>query len=263
MALLRWRPEVARASSRSLSLAHIAAGAIALAGFVIGISKLGALVNVHVLATQLRGAVGGSSLMRACIAFCCGLVLSCTLFPMSIFAVVCGLLMGATEAVVIVVLAASVSAGIEREIGAFVMYRWRWGRLLEASRRLRPAYQGHALSSVLAIRLSPFLPFALTNYAMGALDVRFRDVFLGTFIAVLPRTLLLVGVIGTAQSGHIVLLSGSGIVFAIIPSVVGLGLLARMVKRFGSRAAGEQEIAPSLSSGTEERRDSIGLWMGK
>ena len=45
---------------------------------------------------------------------------------------------------------------------------------------------------VLLTRLSPLLPFNLLNYAFGLTQVRFRDYVLGSWIGMLPGTLLYV-----------------------------------------------------------------------
>jgi uncharacterized membrane protein YdjX (TVP38/TMEM64 family) len=55
---------------------------------------------------------------------------------------------------------------------------------------LDAAVEQHGLKLVVLIRLSPLVPFNVLNYALGLTRVRFRDFVVGSFVGLLPVTLL-------------------------------------------------------------------------
>ncbi len=88
----------------------------------------------------------------------------------------CGMVMGAT-----------VTYGIGRFTGAQTMDRWTKGRLSLVARHL----QNRGLLTVMAVRMLPVAPFIMVNMLAGALRVRLRDYVLGTFLGLLPGTVLI------------------------------------------------------------------------
>ncbi|MDP3775113.1 MAG: TVP38/TMEM64 family protein [Gemmatimonadales bacterium] len=84
---------------------------------------------------------------------------------------------------------------------------------------------------VLLLRLSPVLPFGLLSYALGLTRVRLRDYVLGSFLGMLPATILYVyvGSLGT-NAGD--LLHGSGAAAGIVTQALrwaGLAATALVV----------------------------------
>jgi uncharacterized membrane protein YdjX (TVP38/TMEM64 family) len=59
-----------------------------------------------------------------------------------------------------------------------------------AARRFRAGFQKDALSYMLFLRLTPAFPFGVVNIAAAFLNVRLRDFTLGTFIGIIPATLI-------------------------------------------------------------------------
>ncbi len=198
---------------------------------LLSVNELSTAVNVHDVATNVR-AFAGVEPATFGVLFVSGLLLGCALFPMSVFAIICGLALAFPYSAVLVLMVASLSAGIEQRVGSWLLARRDMPRLALLVERVRPCYQGQGTIAVVSVKMAPFLPFALTNYAMGAFSLRVREVVLGTMIAVAPRTLLFVGVAGSVRNGHVDLFTTSGLLFGIVPSCLGAVLLARLVRHW-------------------------------
>jgi uncharacterized membrane protein YdjX (TVP38/TMEM64 family) len=67
-------------------------------------------------------------------------------------------------------------------------------------RSLDRAVEKDGLKLVLLVRLSPVLPFNLLNYALGATSVRLRDFILGSWIGMLPGSLVYIYIGSTLSS---------------------------------------------------------------
>lgn len=96
------------------------------------------------------------------------------------------------------------------------------------------------LRLVFLLRLSPAVPFVLTNYAMGISRVRLRDFFIGTF-GLTPI------VVAYAAFGRASSIGGSGAT-AVSPIVLGAGIIATVIlglllARLVQRALHEAEQA--------------------
>lgn len=83
--------------------------------------------------------------------------------------------------------------------GAFLLGRTTargWIRKrMETSARFKALQEGitrDGLKMLVLIRLSPIFPFNIVNYAFGLTKIRLRDFVLGSWIAMLPSTLLYV-----------------------------------------------------------------------
>lgn len=62
------------------------------------------------------------------------------------------------------------------------------------SKRLLDQLKNDELRVVFLAKLSPVLPFALTNFVFALSGATFRNVFIGGFLGMIPRTLLAVWV---------------------------------------------------------------------
>ena len=68
----------------------------------------------------------------------------------------------------------------------------RWAASDPRFAALDAAVGDHGLKLVILVRLSPLIPFNVLNYALGVTRVRLRDYALGSFLGMLPVTLLYV-----------------------------------------------------------------------
>ena len=119
--------------------------------------------------------------------------------PLSLFAGFAGGLFVGTVAVSI---GSTLGAG-----AAFLVARYlarervaRWFESNPVFERLDRAIGHSGWKIVILTRLSPLFPFNLLNYAFGLTQVRFRDYLLGSWIGMLPGTILFVYLGSLAQS---------------------------------------------------------------
>ena len=68
----------------------------------------------------------------------------------------------------------------------------RWAASDPRFAALDAAVGDHGLKLVILVRLSPLIPFNVLNYALGVTRVRLRDYALGSFLGMLPVTVLYV-----------------------------------------------------------------------
>lgn len=94
---------------------------------------------------------------------------------------------GMAYALVGMVAGATVTYAIGRYTGAQTMDRWTQGRLSLLSRHL----QRRGLVTVMLVRAMPVAPFIVVNMVAGALRVKLRDYVLGTFLGLLPGTVMI------------------------------------------------------------------------
>ena len=121
-----------------------------------------------------------------------------------------GLLWGTAIASTASALAATAAFLVARTIARRRVARWAAADPRFAA--LDAAIGDHGLKLVILVRLSPLIPFNVLNYALGLTRVRLRDYALGSFLGMLPVTVLYVYVgsvagqlasvaRGTAQGG--------------------------------------------------------------
>jgi len=113
-----------------------------------------------------------------------------------------GYLFGLKEGTAIVLLSASVAAGIGFLLGRTFL-RSYVERLLDENpdfKRIDGAIGREGFKVVLLLRLSPIFPFALSNYLYGVTSVKFWPYFWGTMLGFTPGTIAYVytGEIGKA-----------------------------------------------------------------
>lgn len=170
--------------------------------------------------------------------------------PRSILTVAAGLLFGLGWGCLWVVVSANLGANLAflagRHFAGGLVRRWTGdeGRLAALDRAVgRDGWKIVALT-----RLSPVFPFALLNYAFGLTQVRWRQFALGSFLGMLPGTVLLV-TLGTladlaAEAGDekpgplTSYLLGGALLVAIAATLV--------VTRFARRAVARTEITADL-----------------
>jgi uncharacterized membrane protein YdjX (TVP38/TMEM64 family) len=85
------------------------------------------------------------------------------------------------------VLGSVVTYGIGRYTGAQTVDRWTKGRLALFSEHVRQ----RGLLTVIMVRVMPVAPFIVVNMALGALRVPLRDYVLGSFLGLMPGTIVI------------------------------------------------------------------------
>ena len=101
-----------------------------------------------------------------------------------------GLLWGTVVASITSAIAATAAFLVARTIARRRVARWAASDPRFAA--LDAAIGEDGLKLVILVRLSPLIPFNVLNYALGLTRVRLRDYALGSFVGLLPVTLLYV-----------------------------------------------------------------------
>lgn len=115
-------------------------------------------------------------------------ILGCLIvFPMVLLGVTGGFLFGAWKALLAIMIAATTGAGLSFLLGRFVgrdFFERHAGTLLH---RLDRFLSGMGWRAVLSGRLL-FMPFAISNYICGVLNLKLRDFLIGSMLGMLPGT---------------------------------------------------------------------------
>jgi len=105
----------------------------------------------------------------------------------------------------------------------------------ERFEKVRRFLRNGGIGAVVAVRMVPIAPYAVVNTAAGTIDLRFRDYFIGTFIAHLPGTLTL-AVFGEQLETVIMDPSAKNIMILATVLLLGIGLVW-IVKRYAGKHA--------------------------
>jgi uncharacterized membrane protein YdjX (TVP38/TMEM64 family) len=122
------------------------------------------------------------------------IVATVALLPASILTVGAGFAYGPLLGTLVVSPVSTVAATVAFLLGRTAQRNWIAGRVARLD-RFGAVYEavGHeGFRIVLLLRLSPLIPFALLNYALGLTHVRVRDFVLASWIGMLPATVLYV-----------------------------------------------------------------------
>jgi len=105
-----------------------------------------------------------------------------------------GYLFGAVEGTAVVLVAATIAAGVSFLIGRFLLRGWVESIASESPqfRAIDAAVKREGFKIVLLLRLSPIFPFALSNYIYGLTAVDFVPYLAATLIGFAPGTALYV-----------------------------------------------------------------------
>jgi uncharacterized membrane protein YdjX (TVP38/TMEM64 family) len=170
------------ASSQRLAVAAIGVAAIALGG-----SRLATFTPAFAASLHRAGPWAPASFILAYAIACLAAV------PASVLTLVAGALFGIVRGTLYVLIAATIGA-----IGAFLVTRHVARRAIERRLAGNPrlvvidyAIGREGLKIATLLRLSPFVPFSLLNYALGLTPIRLRDYALA-MIGIVPGTLLYV-----------------------------------------------------------------------
>ncbi len=173
-----------------------------------------------------------------------------------------GLVWGTIVASTASAMAATAAFLVARTVGRRRIARWAGSDPRVAA--LDAAIGDHGLKLVILVRLSPLVPFNLLNYALGLTRVRLRDYALGSFLGMLPVTLLYVYV-GSMAGQLVSLARGTADVGPLQQAISALGLVATLaatiyVTRLARRALDGTLPFPSPSAAPEVgRRESSGI----
>jgi uncharacterized membrane protein YdjX (TVP38/TMEM64 family) len=189
-------------------------------------------------------------------------------FPASVLTVGAGALFGLGEAVVAISLGSTFGAAVAFVVGRTLARRWveeKFGH----GRRFRALDQAVAEQGfriVVLTRLSPVFPYTVMNYAYALSRVTFRDYILGSWLGMLPGTVMYVS-LGAGFRGFIALLadllSGQGfkdprhalfLAFGVLATVAATVVITRTARRALRRALAEQP-AGALPGGTGANDD--------
>lgn len=96
-----------------------------------------------------------------------------------------GLWLGALLSWLAALTGAAAAFGLGRVLGRDAVDRLTHGRVERADRLLAD----HGFGTVLAVRLTPVLPYTVINYAAGLTGVRWRDYLLGSALGMVPGSL--------------------------------------------------------------------------
>jgi uncharacterized membrane protein YdjX (TVP38/TMEM64 family) len=116
------------------------------------------------------------------------------LVPGSILTIGAGVAYGLVWGTVIASTASAVAATAAFLVARTIARRRvaRWAAADPRFAALDAAIGDHGLKLVILVRLSPLIPFNVLNYALGVTRVRLRDYALGSFLGMLPVTVLYV-----------------------------------------------------------------------
>jgi uncharacterized membrane protein YdjX (TVP38/TMEM64 family) len=169
--------------------------------------------------------------------------------PGSILTVGAGVAYGVVWGTVIASLAGSAAASaaflVARTVARDRVARWVAGDPRVAA--LDEAVGARGLRLVILVRLSPLVPFNLLNYALGVTRVSLRDYALGTFIGLLPVTLLYVYV-GSVAGELVSLARGHGAGGPLRQAVSAVGLAATVAVSIYVTRLARQALAGTLAA---------------
>ncbi|HEV7669837.1 MAG TPA: TVP38/TMEM64 family protein [Thermoanaerobaculia bacterium] len=217
-------PTPPAAKSRAKTLLLIVVALAAIAGLVLGGKQLSGAVLRFAEWVQNLGAWGP-------LVFILGYIAATVAFaPAFLLTLAAGVIFGLVKGALYTFVGATVGASL-----AFLIARYGARRAIEKKIAGNPKFAAidravskEGLKIVSLLRLSPFFPFNLLNYALGLTKVRFVDYLLACF-AMIPGTILYVyygtaaGTLAKVASGE----AGGG--QGATKWIYGLGLLATLI----------------------------------
>lgn len=167
---------------------------ILLALAVAGLLAAGRLLPVASWTKQVEGWIAGLGAMGYAAFYAIYVVAVLLFVPGAALTIAGGFLFGLTRGTAIVSLAATTAAGL-----AFLIARHAARGAVEARARKDPRFTAideaigeRGWKIVALLRLSPAVPFSLSNYFYGLTAIRFWPYLLTSFVAMLPGTVLYV-----------------------------------------------------------------------
>jgi len=152
---------------------------------------------------ELTDSMGTLGIAYFGIAYCVAEILAVPAIPLTASA---GYLFGPVKGTAIVLLSASVAAGVSFQIGRTLLRDYVENILQDYPKfaKIDKAIGKEGFKLMLLLRLSPIFPFALSNYLYGASSINFPAFFGGTLLGFAPGTFAYVytGYVGKALTGE-------------------------------------------------------------
>jgi uncharacterized membrane protein YdjX (TVP38/TMEM64 family) len=148
---------------------------------------------------ELTDSMGNLGIAYFGVAYCIAEILAVPAIPLTASA---GYLFGPLKGTAIVLLSASIAAGVSFQIGRTLLRDYVENLLKDYPKfaTIDKAIGREGFKLMLLLRLSPIFPFALSNYLYGASSINFPAFFGGTVLGFAPGTLAYVytGYVGKA-----------------------------------------------------------------
>ena len=148
---------------------------------------------------ELTDSMGTLGIVYFGVAYCIAEILAVPAIPLTASA---GYLFGPVKGTAIVLLSASIAAGVSFQVGRTLLRDYVENILQEYPKfaKIDRAIGKEGFKLMLLLRLSPIFPFALSNYLYGASSINFPAFFGGTLLGFAPGTLAYVytGYVGKA-----------------------------------------------------------------
>lgn len=171
------------------------------------------------------------------------------LVPGSLLSLGTGFLLGVAWGTITISIGSTLGATAAFLVGRSIARPW-----VEERVRERPKFQAvddaierEALKIVLLTRLSPIFPYNFLNYAYGVTDVSLRNFVLGSWIGMLPGTVLF-AVLGSGSRTLTALAAGERERETLELVLFGLGLAATAAVAFLVTRAARRALAERLGS---------------
>jgi uncharacterized membrane protein YdjX (TVP38/TMEM64 family) len=139
---------------------------------------------------------------------------------------------------------AVVTYGIGRFTSAAAMDKLTSGKLAKVATQLR--HRG--LLAMVVVRVLPVAPFIVVNLLAGALRVRWRDYVLGTFLGLIPATVFIPMMVGSASAAWKT--PSAGRIAALLASVALAALVTYWLRKRLAKAAQEEGLDDRVDVGT-------------
>jgi uncharacterized membrane protein YdjX (TVP38/TMEM64 family) len=179
------------------------------------------------------------------------------MIPGWILTIGAGFAFGLAEGLPAVSIGSVVGATIAFLVGRNLAREWVAAKVADSPRfrSLDRAVEREGLKLVLLVRLSPILPFNLLNYALGLTSVRLRDFVFGSWIGMLPGSLVYI-YIGSTLSSLADLSAAKSSTGPLQQTLFFVGLIAAVVAtalmtRMARRALADVESSPTASEGAD------------
>ncbi len=173
------------------------------------------------------------------------IVATVLVLPGSVLTLAAGFLYGPAWGTLLVSPVSVLSSTLAFLLGRSVARGWIQRRIANNDRfaAIDNAVAENGSKVVFLLRLSPIVPFALLNYALGLTRVRLRDYILASFLGMLPGTFLYVYV-GSSVANLATLASGKGsqgpwehVLFwgGLVATLLVVALITRAARRHSTK----------------------------
>eukprot|EP01031_Cornospumella_fuschlensis_P026551 gene26550-32087_t len=172
-----------------------------------------------------------------------------------------GYLFGLVPGTLTVLCSATVAASISFLIGRTYLRSWAQGFIQESPRwrAIDKAISKQGFKVVLLLRLSPLLPFALSNYLYGVTSVDFASFITATFLGFAPGSF---GIVYFGTAGK-TLLSEGGLSslslpwYAYVAAGLGITFLVQTIGRVATEAVKQMEAEEGEPGAESEENNDV------